>query len=68
MQAEAGCINYDLHRSIENPAVFLFYENWTNQECWEAHMQSTHIKGFEQKTERAIANWELLLLTPATAS
>lgn len=67
-QVEDGCLNYDLHRSIENPALFLFYENWTNQELWEVHMQSTHIKGFEQKTEGAIANWELLLLTPVTAS
>lgn len=67
-QAEDGCINYDLHRSIENPALFLFYENWINRELWEAHMQSAHIKGFEQKTEAAIANWELLLLTPDTAS
>ncbi|WP_250121397.1 putative quinol monooxygenase [Chroococcidiopsis sp. CCMEE 29] len=67
-QAEDGCINYDLHRSIENPALFLFYENWINRELWEAHMQSAHIKGFEQKTEAAIANWELLLLTLDTAS
>ncbi|MBW4579525.1 MAG: antibiotic biosynthesis monooxygenase [Tildeniella nuda ZEHNDER 1965/U140] len=63
-QAESGCLNYDLHRSIENPALFVFYENWTNRELWEAHMQSVHIKGFEQKTEGAIANWELLLLKP----
>lgn len=28
-QVEDGCLNYDLHRSIENPALFLFYENWT---------------------------------------
>ncbi|GAB4378230.1 MAG: putative quinol monooxygenase [Elainellaceae cyanobacterium] len=63
-QAEAGCLNYDLHRSIENPALFLFYENWANRELWEAHMKSAHIKGFEQNTTGAIANWELLLLTP----
>jgi quinol monooxygenase YgiN len=67
-QAEDGCINYDLHRSLESPALFLFYENWINRECWEAHMQSAHIKEFEHKTEGAIAHWELLLLAPVTAS
>ncbi|MGB0258137.1 MAG: putative quinol monooxygenase, partial [Coraliomargarita sp.] len=27
-RAEAGCINYDLHQDNENPAYFLYYENW----------------------------------------
>jgi hypothetical protein len=26
---EAGCFNYDLHASPEDPAKFLFHENWT---------------------------------------
>lgn len=29
--AEAGCLNYDLHRSIEDPTLFLFYENWDSE-------------------------------------
>ncbi|MEM9449380.1 MAG: antibiotic biosynthesis monooxygenase, partial [Cyanobacteria bacterium P01_E01_bin.6] len=24
----AGCIQYDLHEDNENPAHFVFYENW----------------------------------------
>ena len=27
---EAGCLNYDLHQSPEQPAKFLFHENWTS--------------------------------------
>ena len=27
---EAGCINYDLHSSPEDPAKFLFHENWAS--------------------------------------
>ena len=27
-RAEEGCITYDLHQDNENPAHFLFYENW----------------------------------------
>lgn len=27
-RAEEGCIDYDLHQNNENPAHFLFYENW----------------------------------------
>ena len=42
--AEAGCINYDLHQDIQNPAHFVFYEiagkrmsfgrnTWTENPC-----------------------------------
>jgi quinol monooxygenase YgiN len=41
---EAGCINYDLHASPEDPAKFLFHENWTSKEHLDAHLQSAHIK------------------------
>ena len=41
---EAGCLNYDLHRSAEDPAKFLFHENWTSKDALDAHLQSPHIK------------------------
>jgi len=41
---EAGCINYDLHASPEDPAKFLFHENWTSRAHLDAHLQSAHIK------------------------
>ena len=41
---EAGCLNYDLHASPEDPAKFLFHENWTSQAHLDAHLQSAQIK------------------------
>jgi quinol monooxygenase YgiN len=41
---EAGCINYDLHQSADEPGKFLFHENWTSKELLDAHLQSAHIK------------------------
>ena len=41
---EAGCLNYDLHGSPEDPAKFLFHENWTSKAHLDAHLQSAHIK------------------------
>ena len=41
---EAGCINYDLHVSSEDPAKFLFHENWTRKANLDTHLQSAHIK------------------------
>jgi len=41
---EAGCLNYDLHVSPEDPAKFLFHENWASQAHLDAHLHSEHIK------------------------
>ena len=41
---EAGCINYDLHAAPEDPAKFLFHENWTSQAHLDTHLQSAHIQ------------------------
>jgi len=41
---EAGWLNYDLHQSADDPAKFLFHENWTSQAHLDAHLQTPHIK------------------------
>jgi quinol monooxygenase YgiN len=41
---ETGCINYDLHASPDDPAKFLFHENWTSKAALDKHLQSPHIK------------------------
>lgn len=45
-RAEQGCINYDLHRSADEPGTFLFHETWESRALWEAHMQSPHLVAF----------------------
>ena len=39
-RAEAGCIQYGLHQDNDNPAHFMFYENWESRELWQAHMSA----------------------------
>lgn len=41
-EKEPGCINYDLHRQIDEPGTFLFHENWESKEALDAHMQTPH--------------------------
>lgn len=43
-RSEAGCINYDLHQSLEDPALFVFYENWASAAHLEKHSQSPHLQ------------------------
>jgi quinol monooxygenase YgiN len=43
-RAEADCISYDLHQSLSDPALFVFYENWASQAALDAHFQTPHLQ------------------------
>ncbi len=58
-RAEDGCINYDLHQDNENPAHFMFYENWESRELWQTHMSAPHLAAYMAATEGAIAEFTL---------
>ncbi len=58
-RSEKGCLQYDLHQDNENPAHFLFYENWTSRELWQAHMNNQHIAAYKAATEGAVAAFSL---------
>jgi quinol monooxygenase YgiN len=45
-RAEAGCIDYDLHQSQSDPAVFVFYENWASQAALDAHARTPHLQAY----------------------
>ena len=62
-RAEKGCINYDLHQDNENPAHFLFYENWESRELWQAHMGNQHLKDYMAATDGAVAEFTLSEMT-----
>jgi len=57
--AEEGCIQYDLHQDHENPAHFLFYENWDSRELWQAHMNAPHLADYKKATEGAVGEFTL---------
>ena len=52
--AEAGCRQYDLHRDLDTPGFFLFYEIWSTRADWEAHNDSEHISSMLQQTQEMI--------------
>ena len=54
-RAEAGCLQYDLHQNDEDPAHFLFYENWESRELWQDHMNAPHLAAYKKACEGAIA-------------
>lgn len=47
---EAGkAINYTLHRSVDDPNLFMFYEQYSDAGALAAHGGTEHMKGFGGK-------------------
>ncbi|GAB4195595.1 MAG: putative quinol monooxygenase [Phycisphaeraceae bacterium] len=61
---ETGCLQYDLHQDNDNPAHFMFFENWESRELWQAHMNAPHLAAYMQATEGAVADFQLYEMTP----
>lgn len=62
-RAEEGCVNYDLHQDNENPAHFMFYENWASRDAFLAHMNAPHLKSALATMESAIESLTLNEMT-----
>ncbi|MCZ4292983.1 putative quinol monooxygenase [Vibrio sinaloensis] len=60
---EEGCINYDLHQDNDNPAHFVFYENWESAQALDNHLASEHIKHYSAAVEGAVESFTLNRMT-----
>ncbi|MGI9410745.1 MAG: putative quinol monooxygenase [Hyphomicrobiaceae bacterium] len=58
-RGEAGCVQYDLHQDNDDPAHFLFYENWKSRELWQQHMNATHLATYLAATDGAVEKFTL---------
>lgn len=52
---ELGCINYDLHQSSDDKALFLFYENWISKKDLDEHLEMPYLKDFLAKAPDILA-------------
>lgn len=60
---EQGCLQYDLHRDNENPAHFLFFEQWESRALWQQHMGAAHLTAYMQATDGAVETFQLHEMT-----
>ncbi len=58
-RAEKGCLAYDLHRSHDDPGLFMFTESWESRTLWDEHMTSPHLAAFGEKQDAVIETWDL---------
>jgi quinol monooxygenase YgiN len=52
---DAGCLNYDLHQALDNPALFLFHENWTSKAQLDQHLQKPDLQAVLAKLGQLVA-------------
>ncbi|WAC08429.1 MAG: putative quinol monooxygenase [Thermodesulfobacteriota bacterium] len=53
-RSEEGCINYDLHQSIQDNSLFLFYENWKTEEDLKRHLENQPLKNFLKQVDELL--------------
>ncbi len=52
---ETTCLEYRLHKSIENPSQFILYENWVNQEKHQQQFTKPYIIELSKKLADLLA-------------
>ncbi|MFC1835731.1 putative quinol monooxygenase [Thermodesulfobacteriota bacterium] len=63
---EEGCINYDLHVSLDDKSVLVLYENWTSKKALDEHLEMPHLRDFLGKADDLLAEpveitlWEMV--------
>ena len=52
-RSEPGCLTYELHRDVQNPGRFMFYERFKSQNDLDQHLATPHFKKFVAFREAA---------------
>jgi quinol monooxygenase YgiN len=61
-RAEPGCLQYVMHRGIEDPAIIVFVERWASADHLQAHTHTDHFKACMAAIDGMTAESELLEL------
>ncbi|HEY9711984.1 MAG TPA: putative quinol monooxygenase [Chroococcales cyanobacterium] len=59
---EEGFIQYDLHRSLDDPRVFIFFEIWESRAHLDKHAQNDHLVKYREEAKDLIERKELHIL------
>jgi quinol monooxygenase YgiN len=49
--SEPGCISYDLHVDVNDPALFHFHEVWRSRQDHAANLERPHIEEFLARSD-----------------
>jgi quinol monooxygenase YgiN len=54
-RSEAGCITFELLIDINDPTVFMLYENWKSKAALDAHFEQPYVKQVLQAYDVTLA-------------
>ena len=60
---EAGCVNYDVHQSIEDETLFFWHETWANKAALDEHFATPFFGEFFKTVEAVAAELPQINLT-----
>ncbi len=52
---DAGCLNYDLHQATDDPALFMFHENWTSKAHLDQHLKKPDLQAVLARVGQMLA-------------
>jgi quinol monooxygenase YgiN len=63
---EEGCVQYDLHHSVDNPSLFLLHEVWATRAHHTAHTKTPHFLRWDARKDSLLASrdvtfWQQLI-------
>lgn len=45
-RTEPGCLRYEIHRALDDPATWSVYEDWRSRADFDAHMATSYVGAF----------------------
>ncbi len=62
---EQGCLNFELHRSVDNPEDYLLHEVWASRGAHEEHRRTAHFMRWNARKDALLASragtfWKLI--------
>lgn len=64
-RAEAGAVEYNIHRSNERPTTWMVYETWRSQADFDAHLQQPYTQAFMATLPERLES--VIVIAPFTA-
>lgn len=61
-RAESGCIQYMIHRGVDNPSLFILYETWSSREALNAHFEMPYMRTWAARRDEFIERREVNIL------
>ncbi len=50
-----GCLNYDLHQGVDDPALFMFHESWISKAHLDRHLQKPDLQAVLARVGQLVA-------------